>query len=64
VRDAFGHLKAIGHVAAAAPLLERAGIEADAGLVAFGGPRSIAAFIAAAKAGRIWAREPKFRQPR
>ena len=34
LRDAFGHLKVIGVVDAAAPLLERAGIEADAGIVA------------------------------
>ena len=61
VRDAFGHLKVIGHVAAAAPLLERAGIAPDAGVIALEGPPSIAAFIAAAKTARIWAREPKVR---
>ena len=63
VRDAFGHLKVIGHVAAAAPLLERAGIEPDAGVIALEGPRSIAAFVAAAKTARIWEREPKLRRP-
>ena len=36
VRDAFGHLKVIGHTAGAAPLLERAGVEPDAGVVALG----------------------------
>ena len=59
VRDAFGHLKVIGHVAAAAPLLERAGIAPDAGVIALEGPRSIAAFVAAAKTARLWEREPK-----
>ena len=63
VRDAFGHLKVIGHVATAAPLLERAGIEPDAGVIALEGPRSMAAFVAAARTGRIWEREPKLRHP-
>jgi catalase len=34
LRDAFGHVKVIGVLNAAAPLLDRAGIEADAGIVA------------------------------
>jgi len=48
LRDAFGDLKVIGHVAAAAPLLGKAEIEPDSGLVRLNGPPSIAAFIAAA----------------
>lgn len=35
--DAFGHLEVIGVVDAATPLLDRAGIEADAGVVAYAG---------------------------
>ena len=57
VRDAFRHLKVIGHVAAAARLLNGAGVEPDAGIVALDGARSIATFIAAAKTARIWDRE-------
>jgi catalase len=60
LRDAFRHLKAIGHAPGAEPLFAAAGIDlaADAGVVALGGRRGdVAAFIAAAKQQRIWARE-------
>jgi len=56
VMDAFGHLKAIGHTAEAQPLLDKAGVEPDEGVVALDGD----AFIAAA-AKRFWDREPKVR---
>jgi len=59
VRDAFAHLKVIGHVADAAALLERAGVEVDEGLVALSTPKDIATFIVAAKGPRIWERERK-----
>jgi catalase len=55
VMDAFGHLKAIGATDAAKPLLDKAGVEPDEGVVGLG-----ADFIAAA-AKRFWAREPKVR---
>jgi len=61
VRDAFGHLKVIGVVDAAKPLLDRAGVKPDAGVVAIQGPKDVAAFITAAKNGRIWEREPSVR---
>jgi catalase len=51
VRDSFGHLKVIGHVVAAAPLLKRAGIDPDPGLVAMDGERSITKFVTMAKTG-------------
>ncbi|RIY00832.1 catalase [Aureimonas flava] len=54
VMDAFGHLKAIGHNAAAKPLLDKAGVEADAGVT------DLAGFVDAAKR-RYWDREPKVR---
>ncbi len=54
VLDAFGHLKAIGHTPGAQPLLDRAGIEADEGVV------DLAALPEAA-ARRYWAREPGVR---
>ena len=43
-----------------AALLDRAGIEADAGVVTIG-KAEVQAFIDAAKGGRIWGREPKLR---
>ncbi|MGU3391201.1 catalase [Sphingomonas sp. M1A8_2b] len=54
VMDAFGHLKAIGHNADAKPLLDKAGVEADDGVVDLG------AFVEAAKK-RYWDREPNVR---
>lgn len=54
VMDAFGHLKAIGHNAAAKPLLDKAGVEADEGVV------DLTGFVEAAKR-RYWDREPKVR---
>ncbi|MDF0489629.1 catalase [Sphingomonas sp. H39-1-10] len=53
--DAFGHLKAIGASAAAKPLLDKAGVEPDAGVTDLG-----AAFITAAK-HRFYDREPNVR---
>ena len=55
VMDAFGHLKAIGATDAAKPLLDKAGVEPDEGVVGLG-----ADFITAA-AKRFWDREPKVR---
>src|SRR6185369_15708249 len=57
VRDAFGHLKVIGHVPGAAPLIGRAGIAVDEGVIALGGPKDVTAFVTAAKGPRIWKRE-------
>ena len=61
LRDAFGHLKAVGYVSAAQPLLEKAGIVADEGVVEVGGRGGIKQFIDAAKGHRIWEREPTLR---
>ena len=64
VADAFNHLKVIGFVPAAEPLLFRAGIAAelfDAGIVRLGDPPGEANFVAAAKKLRVWDREPKVR---
>ncbi len=62
VRDAFGHCKVIGVVAAAQPLLDRAGVVSDAGVIPLDA-KSVPAYITAAKAGRIWSREPTLRGP-
>lgn len=54
VMDAFGHLKAIGFNKSAKPLLDKAGVEPDAGVTDLGG------FVEAAKK-RYWDREPNVR---
>jgi len=55
VMDAFGHLKAIGATDAAKPLLDKAGVMTDEGVVGLGD-----AFLEAA-ARRFWDREPAVR---
>ena len=55
VMDAFGHLKAIGATDAAKPLLDKAGVEPDEGVVGLDG-----GFVKAA-AKRFYAREPGVR---
>ena len=55
VRDAFGHLKAIGCTEDAAPLLRAAGVDPDAGVTGLDGK-----FVKAA-AMRFFDREPKVR---
>ncbi len=54
VMDAFGHLKAIGFTPEAQPLLDKAGVQPDAGVVA------LDMFVEAAKQ-RYWDREPSVR---
>ena len=62
-RDAFGHLKAIGHVAEAEPILQKAGVAPDpkVGVVAVDAKGGIDGFVATAKKHRIWARGPLVR---
>ncbi len=64
VADAFAHLKVIGYVEAAMPLLEKAGIAAalDDGTIALAKPGDAAAFITACRALRVWPREAKVTQ--
>jgi catalase len=59
VADAYAHCKFVGCVAAAGPLLDKAGIdrEADEGIVALNSARSIAGFVASCRKLRIWTRE-------
>ncbi len=54
VMDAFGHLKAIGFNAEAKPLLDKAGVEPDEGVVPLAG-------FAKAAQQRYWDREEKVR---
>ena len=61
--DAFQHCKFIGHSAAAKPLLDKAGVQADAGVVALGGKKDVDAFVGALGALRLWDREAKVKLP-
>jgi catalase len=58
VHDAFAHLKVIGHSEAAQPLLDKAGIVPDAGIVS---ASALDAYLAIASQGRVWDREPTVR---
>jgi catalase len=58
VRNAFAHLKAIGFTAAAQPLLDKAGVVNDPGVVDLAGGAE--AFLPPART-RQWDREPKVR---
>jgi catalase len=57
-KDAFGHLKAIGHTPEAQPLLDKAGVEPDAGVIDLS--KDAEAFLAPART-RQWDRERKVR---
>ena len=65
LRDAFGHLKVIGHTEAAAALFDKAAVpvDADDGVVALEDRSGVTAFINAAKRHKIWEREPTLRSP-
>jgi catalase len=64
LRDAFGHLKVIGHTSGAGALLAKAGIEAgaDRGLVVVDAASNAATFVNQAKQGKVWERESKLRR--
>jgi len=66
VRDAFGHLKAIGFNDAAKPMLEKAGIAPDdkLGVISFEAVRGLESFIATAKKHKVWEREKLVQPPR
>ena len=59
VSDAFAHLKFIGFVAGAKPLLAIAGVapDADEGLIELNADRSAGTFVEACRKLRLWARE-------
>jgi catalase len=63
VRDAFGHCKVIGYTADAQALLDKAGVQPDDGVLTLEKSKAVSAYIAAAKGGRIWTREPSIRPP-
>lgn len=64
VRDAYAHLKVIGHTLQAQQLLVRAGVHPDKGVFAISGEADVVAFVEAAKGQRIWARESSVRPPK
>ena len=59
VKDAFSHLKVIGFNGGAKALLNAAGVAAGDGVVAIAAAKDAGALVNTAKAGRIWAREPR-----
>ena len=61
VQDAFSHLKVIGHMPGAEPLLQKANVIPDKGVVAIESSSSSDMFFTHAAIGRIWDREPKVR---
>ena len=65
LRDAFGHLKVIGHTEDAAPIFGKAAVAvgADDGVVDIQASSGMDKFIAAAMRHRIWDREPSLRRP-
>ncbi len=65
IRDAYGHLKALTYVDAAAPLLAKAAVEPDValGVIDLDGKKGLDDFIAAAKKHRLWDREKLVRPP-
>ncbi len=63
VSNAFAHLKIIGHTPASQPLLDIAGVRPDDGLIPLENDKGIKTYIATAKNGRLWQREPTLRRP-
>ena len=61
VRDAFGHLKVIGHTSAAQPLFAKASLadDLDEGVIELDGRAGVGQYIEAAKQQRVWAREAR-----
>jgi catalase len=62
VADAFAHCKFIGHVKAAVPLFEKAGVaeaDFDEGIVALASAKDVAGFVGKLGQLRVWSREPR-----
>ncbi|MCG6114846.1 MAG: catalase [Mesorhizobium sp.] len=59
VADAFAHCKFIAHTEAAQPLLDKAGVEPDEGIMPIDSATGIDDFIESCRKLRLWAREPK-----
>jgi catalase len=62
VADAFAHCKFIGHVKAAVPLFEKAGIavaDFDEGIIALASSKDVTGFVGKLGQLRVWSREPR-----
>jgi catalase len=61
VRDAFGHLKVIGHSSSAQPLFGKAAIadDLDEGVIELDARASVGRYVEAAKQQRVWDREAR-----
>ncbi len=59
VADAFAHCKFIAHSEAAQPLLDKAGVETDEGVIPLGSANDIRTFLESCRKLRLWAREAK-----
>jgi catalase len=59
VADAFAHCKFIGFTDGAVPLLQKAGVdaEADEGLIGLSTPKAISQFVESCRQLRLWSRE-------
>ena len=62
VADAFVHLKFIAHVAGAKPLLDKAGVVPDEGVVVLSGAKDTESFIEKCGKLRVWTREATVKQ--
>jgi catalase len=61
VHDGFAHLKVIGATPEAQPLLDKAGVIADEGVLIVNRGSTVNSFLERAALGRIWKREPAVR---
>jgi catalase len=62
VHDSFAHLKVIGATSDAQPLLDKAGVVTDEGVLTSNEGASTDSFLSRAARGRIWGREPSVRK--
>jgi catalase len=62
VADAFAHCKFIAHTVAALPLLQKAGVAPDAGIVELKAAADAAAFVKTCRQLRFWDREAKVKR--
>jgi catalase len=62
IADAFAHLKFIAYDKAAAPLLAKAGVALDAGVIELKTAKDAAGFVKTCAKLRLWEREAKVKQ--
>lgn len=63
VSNAFAHLKVIGHTPESQPLLDRAGVKPDEGILPLPTETALSKYISTAKKGRLWERQCALRRP-